>query len=171
MLQGQTHWVCLFSILQFPGYPPAHTFRNFKRSCIMLYAKPWEHPSTVSTLRIVILLSAGLNSSTRYTVASVAISTGRSGRALSVTFERPWENFSTQLWIALRDKHFPQEIFIYEYPLHWVLLPINKRTIGRCSSIVYFSSTVAIFTTETSFWTCVYVAATYTVLKLDCVAT
>jgi hypothetical protein len=29
------------------------------------------------------------------------------GRESSATFKRPWENFSTQLWTALRDKHFP----------------------------------------------------------------
>jgi hypothetical protein len=30
----------------------------------MLYAKPWEHPSAVAALSIVILLSARINSST-----------------------------------------------------------------------------------------------------------
>jgi hypothetical protein len=81
----------------------AYSFRNFKRSCIMLYDKPWEHPSAVATLSIFILLSARINSSTRRAVASAAIPTGRSGRAASATFERPWENISTQL----RNKHFP----------------------------------------------------------------
>jgi hypothetical protein len=32
------------------GSHHAHPFRNFKLSCIMLYAKPWEHPSAVATL-------------------------------------------------------------------------------------------------------------------------
>jgi hypothetical protein len=30
------------------------------------------------------------------------------GQALSATFDRPWENFSTHLWIALQDKHLRQ---------------------------------------------------------------
>jgi hypothetical protein len=36
--------------------------------------------------------------------------------------------FSTQLWTALRDKHFhrKQEIFLYEYLFHWVLFPTRK---------------------------------------------
>jgi hypothetical protein len=48
------------------------------------------------------------------------------GRASSATFERPWGNFSAQLWTALSDKHFTlrkQETFRYERPLHWVVLP------------------------------------------------
>jgi hypothetical protein len=55
----------------------------------MLYAKPWEHPSAVATLSIVILLSAQINYSTHCTVASVTVSTGRPGRASSTTIERP----------------------------------------------------------------------------------
>jgi hypothetical protein len=107
MLQGQTHSV------HFPrSYSSMDTlfrqiFRNYIWSCIMLYAKPWAHPRAVATLSIVIILPAWINTSTRCTVASVTISTGRPGRALSATFERPWENFSTQLWTALCVKHFP----------------------------------------------------------------
>jgi hypothetical protein len=48
-----------------------------------------------------------------------------------------------------------QEIFLYEYPLHSVLLPIKKLITERCSSVVYSSSTVAILTIGTSLWTCV----------------
>jgi hypothetical protein len=47
----------------------------------------------------------------------------------------------------------------------------KKPTTERCSSVVYFSNTVAILTTETSLWTCVCASATYTVTKLDCAAT
>jgi Mn2+/Fe2+ NRAMP family transporter len=54
----------------------------------MLYAEPWEQPSAVATLFILILLSAGINFSTRCTLAAVAISTERPGRAPSATFER-----------------------------------------------------------------------------------
>jgi hypothetical protein len=94
------------------GTHSAQTFRNFKRSCIMLYAKQRERPNTVATLSIVILLSAGSNSSTRCTVASVAISIGRPGRASFVTFQCPRENFSTQLWTlyATNTYHCKQEI-------------------------------------------------------------
>jgi hypothetical protein len=74
-----------------------HTFRKFKWSRIMLYAKQWEHPSAVATLSIVNLLSVRINSSIRCTGAYVAISTGRPARALSATFEILWENFSTPL--------------------------------------------------------------------------
>jgi hypothetical protein len=59
--------------------------------------------------------------------------------------------------------HCKQEIFLYEYPLHWVLLPTE-----RWSSVVY-STTVAILTTEISLWTCA--SDTYTVMKLDCATT
>jgi hypothetical protein len=67
--------------------------------------------------------------------------------------------------------HRKQEICLYEYPFNWVLLPTNKRTTERCSSVGYSSSTVAIFTTETSLWTCACASTTYTVMKLDCAAT
>jgi hypothetical protein len=75
----------------------------------MLYASPWELPSAVATLYIIILLSAGISTSTRCTVASVAMSTGRPDRTSSATFERLSENFETQLRTALRDKHFPPQ--------------------------------------------------------------
>jgi hypothetical protein len=56
----------------------------------MLYDKPWEHTSAVATLPIVILLSARINSSTRCTIDSVAVLTGRPGRtSTAATFERP----------------------------------------------------------------------------------
>jgi hypothetical protein len=55
----------------------------------MLYAKPWEHPNAFATLSIVILLSARMNPSARYTVASVGISTGLPGLESSDSFEHP----------------------------------------------------------------------------------
>jgi hypothetical protein len=86
-----------------------HTFRHFKRSCIMLYsyAKPWEDPSAVATLSIFILLSARINSFTRCTVASVAVSRWSPSQSSSATFKRLGENILTQLWTALCNKHFP----------------------------------------------------------------
>jgi hypothetical protein len=41
---------------------------------------------------------------------------------------------------ATHTSHREQETFLYEYPLHWVLLPTKKRTIERCSSVVVQSS-------------------------------
>jgi hypothetical protein len=57
------------------------------------------------------------------------------------------QTFSTQLWTALRDKHFyrKRETFLYEYPLHWVFAH-RKHTTERSSSAV------DILTTETSLW-------------------
>jgi hypothetical protein len=44
-----------------------------------------------------------------------------------------------------------QQTSLYEYPLHLVpLLGKEKRTTERCPSVIHSSSTVAIFTTETS---------------------
>jgi hypothetical protein len=59
----------------------------------MQYAKPWEHPSTVATLSIVVLLSARINSSTCCRVARSQSSTGRPGRASSATFETSLREF------------------------------------------------------------------------------
>jgi hypothetical protein len=106
----------------------------------MLYAKPWERPSAVATLSIVILLSARINSSTRCTVASVAISTGQPGWASSATLERAWENLCTQLWTALHYKHHRKQKHYYEYPLHWVLLPTKmyNRTLLFGSILLWY---------------------------------
>jgi hypothetical protein len=43
-----------------------------------------------------------------------------------------------------------QETFLYEYPLHEVLLPVGKRATARSCWEVHSSSTVTILTTETS---------------------
>jgi hypothetical protein len=112
------------------GTHRAHIFRNFKRSCIVLYsyAKPWKQPSAA---------------------ASVAMSTGWPGRASSAIFERRWEDFSTQMWTALCNKHFPpkQETLLYEYPLHWVLLP--TKTHNRTS---FFGSTLLKHCRHFDYW-------------------
>jgi hypothetical protein len=69
------------------GTHRAHSFRNFRRLFIMLYAQPWEQPSAVATLSVAILLYSRISSSTRCTFASDEISTSRPSRASSVTFE------------------------------------------------------------------------------------
>jgi hypothetical protein len=56
---------------------------------------------------------------------------------------------------AANTSHHKQETFLYEYPLHRVLLLAE-----RCSLVVHTSSTVAILTTETSLWTCTCASAT-----------
>jgi hypothetical protein len=54
---------------------------------------------------------------------------------------------------ATNISQYKQKTFLYEYPLHWVLLP-TKNVPKRCSSVIHSSSTVAILTTKTSLWTC-----------------
>jgi hypothetical protein len=69
-------------------------------------------------------------------------------------------NFLTQLWTALHDKHLDhkQETFLYENPLHWVLLSTHKKKhiTEYCFVVIHSSSTVAILTTETILWSCAY---------------
>jgi hypothetical protein len=67
------------------------------------------------------------------------------------------ETFATkaELLYPTNTSHRKQETFLYEYSLHWVLLPTKKRrTTERCSSVIHSSSTVAILTTETSLLDC-----------------
>jgi hypothetical protein len=74
------------------------------------------------------------------------------GRASSVTFELLSENFSTQLCTALRDKHFPT-LNGTHFILNILLLSHfaqRKRTTERWSSVLHYSRTVAILTTEIS---------------------
>jgi hypothetical protein len=91
----------------------------------MLYAKPWDHHSAVATMSIVILLSAWINPSTRCTVASVTISIGPpAGHHLRLSnvperTSRP----NCELLYTTNTSHPKQEIFLYKYPLYWVLLP------------------------------------------------
>jgi hypothetical protein len=84
------------------------------------------------------------------------------------------ETFATkaELLYASNTSHHKRETFLYEYPLHWVLLPTKKKHRAEvCSSVVYSSSTVTILAAETSLWTCGCASATETVMKLDCPAT
>jgi hypothetical protein len=94
----------------------AHTLRNLKRPCIMLYAKPREHYSAVATLSIGILLSARIKSSTPCTVAFVAISTGRPGR-ISATFEVLERNFGFGCGVLYmtNNSNRKKETFLHEY--------------------------------------------------------
>jgi hypothetical protein len=49
------------------------------------------------------------------------------------------ETFVTnvQSLYATTTSHHKQETFLYEYPVHWVLLSTKKRTTERCSSVGY----------------------------------
>jgi hypothetical protein len=82
------------------------------------------------------------------------------------------ETFATKLepLYATNTSHHKQETFIYEYPLQWALLPTEQRTTERCSSVVHFTRSVAILTTETSLLKSACASAIWTVmmLKLYC---
>jgi hypothetical protein len=54
MLQGQIHSVNPSRSFRSLGSHRVHTFRNFKRSCVMLSAKPWGHSGAVTALSIVL---------------------------------------------------------------------------------------------------------------------
>jgi hypothetical protein len=110
----------------------AHTFQDFKRSCIMLYAKAWECPSAVVTLFIFILLSARINSSTRCIVASVTISTGRHGQASSATLNvlekisrLCFESFNAQTLPTVNWEHFFMNVLFALS--HFARLPKNAQ--------------------------------------------
>jgi hypothetical protein len=110
----------------------------------MLYDKPWEHPDTVATLSIVVLLSARLNSSTRSTVAMLQTQQGKLA-GLHLRFISP-------VMTVLREKTLltVNRKYLFMNILCTVSFCPQKRTTERCSSVVYFSSTVVILTTETS---------------------
>jgi hypothetical protein len=78
---------------------------------------------------------------------------------------------SCEPFYATNSSHRKQETFLYEHPLHWVLLSTKRRTKERWSLVVHSSSTVAILTAETSLWTWTWASATWTGMKLYCAAT
>jgi hypothetical protein len=121
MLQGQTHLDTFF----FPSFSSlgthgAHTFRNFKRSCVMLYA---AHPSAVATLSIVIVSS---NQHFHPLHSCFCCNLNRA------TLSGVMCDFNTSLRefidpIVKNTSHRKQETFLYEYYLHWVILPTKKN--------------------------------------------
>jgi hypothetical protein len=72
---------------------------------------------------------------------------------------------SSPLRPTTNTSHHTQGTFLYECPLHWILSPHKILITELCSSVVYSSSTVAIFTSEISLWTCTCASATYTVMS------
>jgi hypothetical protein len=69
----------------------------------------------------------------------VSISTGRPGQASSATFGSPWENFSTQLWTALCDKHFPPSTGNISLWISFALSPFAPKE--TCDRTLLFGST------------------------------
>jgi hypothetical protein len=67
--------------------------------------------------------------------------------------------------------HRKQEIYFFMNILCIESFAHQEHTSERCSSVVYFSSKVAILTTKTSIWTCACASATYIFIKLDRAAT
>jgi hypothetical protein len=66
-----------------------------------------------------------------------------------------------QVWTVLRDKRFPPYTGNISVLMSFSLSPFvdKKRTVERCSSVAYSSSTVAILTAEYSLWTCACASA------------
>jgi hypothetical protein len=96
----------------------------------MLFAKPWERPSAVAALPILILLSAGINSFTRCTVAPVAVSTGRPGRVTLRISRHSYEPLYRQTLPAVNRKYFFISLLCIEPFAH------KKRTTETCFSVV-----------------------------------
>jgi hypothetical protein len=143
----ETHSIHFSWSISSLGTHCVHTLWNFKRSCIMLYAKPWEHPSAVATLSIIILLSAQIDSSTCLYRCFCRILNGETWDLvghylwLMKVLERiSWP--SCELLYTTNTPHCKHETFLYEYPLYRVLLPPPQKN----------------------------ASATYTVMKLDCAA-
>jgi hypothetical protein len=133
MLQGQTHSVHFFSILQFSVDPKWAHFP--KLQTIVLYAVCYALATTYCSCNNVclLLLAARIISSTHCTVASVASQQGDLvgyHLRLSNVLQRISLPSCKSLY-AKNISHSKQEIFIYENRLHWVLLPIetHKKTL------------------------------------------
>jgi hypothetical protein len=88
----------------------------------MLYAKPWEHPSAVVTLSVIILLSDWINSSTCCTVASFTFQQGDFWTSLREFLNPVLNHFTSQ-----DTCHCKEKTCLYEYPLHRIFLP-RKNT-------------------------------------------
>jgi hypothetical protein len=75
---------------------------------------------------------------------------------------------SCESFYATDTSHRKQEIFLYEYPLHWFFCP-QKQPRQKATLRLYTPQTI--LTTETSLLTCACVFAAWTVMKLDYAAT
>jgi hypothetical protein len=117
----------------------------------MMYAKPWKHSSVVATLS----LSSCQLESTLPPAAQLLLSQSQQGDLvghhlrLSNVLKRICRPSCESLY-ATNTTHCKQETFHYEYPSHFVLLPIKQITTGLRCSVAHSSSTVAILITETN---------------------
>jgi hypothetical protein len=148
-----------------------HAYRNFKRSWIMLCAKTLGTPCCYAVYRYPHVItnqrSHQLQCCFRYDLKRATWS----GIYCDFRTLRLFLNLVVKQFNATNTSDRKQETILYKYLLHSVILPTKKkRTTERWSLVVYFSSTVAIFTTKTSLWICACAYATYTVAKLDCAA-
>jgi hypothetical protein len=105
-----------------------HTFWNFKWLCIMVYDEPWI--TLVQLLHCLLLSSCQL--STLQPAAQLLLSQSQEGYLvrhhlwLSNVLERlSWA--SCELLCVTNPSHHKQKAFLYEYPLHWVLLLTKKK--------------------------------------------
>jgi hypothetical protein len=163
MLQKQTHSFnsfSLYSSFSSLGTHRVHTFRNVNRSCIML-----NHGNTQVQLLLCLLLSSCQLESTLPPAAQLFLSQCQQGDLVGhrLLLSNPSENFSTQLWTALCDKHFPPQTGNISLWISLNLVPFPHKENAQenaASSLVYTSSTVAILTTETNLWTCTWACTT-----------
>jgi hypothetical protein len=125
------------------GTHHAYTFRNFKWSCIMLYAKPWKYPSAVATM----LLSSFQLESTLPPTAHLFLLQSQQGNLvrhhlrLTNIFERISRPSCEPLYMT-NAFHHKQETFPFENLLHWVLLPTKKHKTEHFFSVVHSSSSL-----------------------------
>jgi hypothetical protein len=138
MFQGQTHLVHFFLILQFSGHPPCTHFPKFQ-SCIMLYAKPWEHSSAVAT---PFTLSSCQLESTLPPAAQLLLSQSqladlvRHHLRLSNVCERISQLSCEPLYMT-NTSHPKQEIFLYEYPVHGRHFDYWNQPLNVCMRVYY----------------------------------
>jgi hypothetical protein len=80
---------------------------------------------------------------------TVVSATSAPGWASSAIFERHWENFSTTCdpLYATNTSHRKQETLLYEYPLHWVLLPTKKD-----NRMLFFGITFLMHSRYFDYW-------------------
>lgn len=118
--KGEGHSL-LFVYLSLLSEDPMCThFSKFKRSSIIMFTKLWKHLSRIAILFYGHSSISWIDSSICCTIDSVSIKTGRSLRSLSQIFERPSEDFSTQLCTILCDKTSSSTIVILKLNYVWV---------------------------------------------------
>jgi hypothetical protein len=149
MLQGLTHSVHFFSILQFPWAPTVRTVSetsNHLALCRMLNHGNHVHCLSLSSCQL---------KSTLPPAAQLLLSQSQQADLvgqhlrLSNVLGRIYRLNCEPLYVT-NISHRKHETFRYEYPLQRVILPTKKKgTTERCSSGVHSSSTVAMLTTET----------------------